>query len=330
MSPRNICITAVDGNTGFAIAELILTHADFSKKVDSVTGLAVNLKTQKVQELQNMGATVVPHVPGRLDDMASSLELMNCDTICIVPPAHVDKYEICVELVEVAKQAGIGNVCLLSSAGCDYADPKKQPRLREFIDLETLVLQTKGDANTPTGGSPCVIRAGFYAENLLLYAPQAKEEGVLPLPIGDSHKFAPVALGDVAHVAAHVLTGKGPHGLDDKHRGQLMIVTGPMLCAGNELATAASQAMGVEMQFKNISQAEAKRVLKAQSESDQSELDYLLEYYSLVREGKTNYISTTAFHDVTGEHPTEPVDFFKMYAGDMKPNSNKRAKKSHP
>lgn len=37
--------------------------------------------------------------------------------------------------------------------------------------------------------------AGFYAENLLLYAPQAKEEGILPLPIGESHKFAPVALG---------------------------------------------------------------------------------------------------------------------------------------
>lgn len=38
-------------------------------------------------------------------------------------------------------------------------------------------------------------RAGFYAENLLLYAPQAKEEGILPLPIGENHKFAPVVLG---------------------------------------------------------------------------------------------------------------------------------------
>jgi hypothetical protein len=37
--------------------------------------------------------------------------------------------------------------------------------------------------------------AGFYAENLLLYAPQAQSEGVLPLPIGKNHKFAPVALG---------------------------------------------------------------------------------------------------------------------------------------
>jgi hypothetical protein len=158
MSPRNVCITAVDGNTGFAIAELILTHADFSKKVDSVTGLAMDLKTQKAQELQSMGATVVPHVPGRLKDMAKSLKMMNCDTVCVVPPAHAEKYDICVELVEAAKQVGIPNVCLISSAGCDYADSKKQPRLREFIDLETLVMQTKGDTNTPTGGSPCVIR----------------------------------------------------------------------------------------------------------------------------------------------------------------------------
>ena len=69
-------------------------------------------------------------------------------------------------------------------------------------------------------------RPGFYAENLLLYAPQAQKEGVLPLPIGENHKFAPIALGDVAQVAAHVLSGKGKHGFNDKHRGQLIVLTG--------------------------------------------------------------------------------------------------------
>jgi len=59
--------------------------------------------------------------------------------------------------------------------------------------------------------------------------------------------------------------------------------------------------------------AEAKRVLKTQSDLDPSELQYLLQYYTLVREGKTNYISTTAFHDVTGQHPTELPEFFKQY-----------------
>ncbi|KAH8719836.1 Prestalk A differentiation protein A [Beauveria bassiana] len=296
--PRKVCVTAIDGQTGFAIAELILHHRDFSRKVEAVVGLTLDPDSEKAQELQGLGAQIVPHKPGRVRDMVKALQSTATPSAC--------------------------------SAGCDYATAEKQPRLREFIDLETLVLQSKGDASTPTGGSPCVIRAGFYAENLLLYKKQAKEESTLPLPIGENHKFAPVALGDVANVAAHVLTGSGKHGFDDRHRGQMMVVTGksrPMLCAGEELAAAASKALGGDMKFENISEAEAKRVLKSQGAIDPSEQQYLLEYYSLVKEGKTNYISTTAFHDVTGEHPTEPTEFFSFYEQETRPK--KVAKRNH-
>jgi len=155
---RKVCITAVDGHTGFAIAELILQHKEFSRKVDSVAGLAIAPKSEHAQELKSLGAIIVQHKPGRVRDMSITLEEMGCDTICLVPPAHHDKFDICVELVEAAKRAAIPNVLLISSAGCDYADTTKQPRLREFIDLESLVLQSKGAASTPTGGSPCVIR----------------------------------------------------------------------------------------------------------------------------------------------------------------------------
>ena len=58
-------------------------------------------------------------------------------------------------------------------------------------------------------------------------------------------------------VAAQVFSGKGKHGFDDKHRGQLMVVTGPTLATRSELATAASQALGMELQFEYISEAEA-------------------------------------------------------------------------
>src|ERR1700712_3975387 len=106
-----------------------------------------------------------------------------------------------------------------------------------------------------------------------------------------------------------------------------------MLAAGEELAEAARQALGKDIQFEDISEyvkicsqtfntdnmcrAEAKQVLHAQAPSDASEIQYLLEYYSLVKEGKTNYISTCAFHDITGQHLQEPVDFFKVYAGEF-------------
>jgi len=213
------------------------------------------------------------------------------------------------------------------SAGSDLADPKKQPRLREFIDLETLVLSTKGDPTTKLGNSPVVIRAGFYAENLLLYSPQAQKEGILPLPIGEQHSFAPVALGDVAQLAAHVLTGKGKNGFDDRHRGQLMVCTGPTLVTGDELATIASEALSVEMQFEDISEAEAKKVLHQQSHHDDSEKQYLLEYYSLVKEGKTNYISTTAFQYATNNNPQTIEDFFKVYSASFQPHEEHPTKK---
>jgi uncharacterized protein YbjT (DUF2867 family) len=77
-----------------------------------------------------------------------------------------------------------------------------------------------------------------------------------------SHLMAPVALGDVAQLAAHVLTGKGDSGFDDRHRGQLMVLTGPRLVTGTELASIAAKALSTNMEFEDISEAEAKKVLK--------------------------------------------------------------------
>jgi len=123
---------------------------------------------------------------------------------------------------------------------------------------------------------------------------------------------------------------------------------GPVLYSGSELAEVASNAIGSPIEFENISEyvshnqqscvgrpnrrhsratrAEAKRVLASQSDSDESEKQYILEYYRLVREGKTNYIATTAFRDVTGTQPTGAEDFFKMYAQELRPR--KKAKKN--
>jgi hypothetical protein len=155
---RNLCITAVDGNTGFAIAELILRQADFSTKVDWLTGLAIDPEAERAQKLSRLGATIIPHVPGRLRDMTSTLKDTGCDTICLVPPVHQNKLDICVELAEAAKEAGVPNVCLLSLAGYESADLLKTPRLREFDDLEALVMRSEGGDSTATVGSPCVIR----------------------------------------------------------------------------------------------------------------------------------------------------------------------------
>ncbi len=155
---RNLCITAVDGHTGFTIAELILTNNDFKKEIGSVTGLALHPDSEFAKELASLGVKIVPHRPGRVKDMAKTLRDSGADTLCLIPPAHDSKLDLTTELIEATKKANIPNVCFISSAGCDLAERDRQPRLREFIDLETRILSCKGDPTTSTGHSPVVIR----------------------------------------------------------------------------------------------------------------------------------------------------------------------------
>ncbi len=69
-----------------------------------------------------------------------------------------------------------------------------------------------------------------------------------------------------------------------------------------------------------VRQGGAKSILMPQTDVDEAETERIFEYYRLVREGKTNYIVTTAFHDVTGTHSTEPDDFFRMYSMELRPS----------
>ncbi|KAF8244922.1 NAD(P)-binding protein [Wilcoxina mikolae CBS 423.85] len=322
---RALIITCGEGQTGHLIADLLLTNEKFSSTIKSLHVATCNTEHEHIKSLSSGGASIIPVTPGDTEGLTKSLKDSGADTICIIPPSVKKKLEASKEMVEASKAAGIKNVVLISSAGCDMAEREKQPRLREFVDIENLVMKTKGEKDTETGHSPCIIRAGFYAENLLLYNKQAKDRGKLPLPMGPDHKFAPVALGDIALLAAHVLTSSGEHGLGDNVRGQLMTLTGPMMAAGNELAEAASQGLGTKMEYEDISEFNAKKLLQEAEISD-AEKEYLMEYYTLVREGKTNYISTNAFHDVTGAHPMEMTEFFKTYAEEFKPKKRKTKK----
>lgn len=54
--------------------------------------------------------------------------------------------------------ADVPNIVFLSAAGCDLAERDKQPRLREFVDLEALFMGAKGDASSRTGECPVIIR----------------------------------------------------------------------------------------------------------------------------------------------------------------------------
>jgi nucleoside-diphosphate-sugar epimerase len=155
---RNVVITSIGSHTGGQIAKLLLSDGHFKRKVSSVTGLTLYPEIDSVKEAADLGAKIVEHKPGNLDEVVATLKETGADAILLLPPGHKDSYNITLELIEATKKANIPNVCFISSAGCDLAERDKQPLLRSVIDLEAKVLEAKGDASTETGHSPVIIR----------------------------------------------------------------------------------------------------------------------------------------------------------------------------
>ena len=154
---RNLIITTGEGQTGHLIVELLLSDPQFSDKLKALHVTTFNPEHPHITEMADR-VSVIPAVPGKKDELVKSMKDANADTIMIIPPSVENKLEVTKEMIEATKEAGIPNVVLLSSAGCDLAERDTQPRLREFVDIETLVMQSKGDTETETGHSPCIIR----------------------------------------------------------------------------------------------------------------------------------------------------------------------------
>src|SRR4051812_396449 len=119
---RNICISAGDGNTAFTIAELILTDNNFKSKIDSLSVLSLHPESAKAKELQQMGAKIIPHHPGKQEELAQIMQESGCDTVCVIPPAHAKKVALTSELITATKKADIPNILFISSVGADLAE----------------------------------------------------------------------------------------------------------------------------------------------------------------------------------------------------------------
>jgi hypothetical protein len=81
--PRHIAISAADGHTGMAVAELLLRHDKFKGAVSSVTALTYS-DGAEAKQLEKLGAEVVTiEERGSLKGAMESI-----DTMLIIPPAR--------------------------------------------------------------------------------------------------------------------------------------------------------------------------------------------------------------------------------------------------
>lgn len=117
----------------------------------------MNASHPHCESLKEQGAEIVPMKHGAVAKTLTALKAAQINTLCLIPPAVDDKLVLAKEMLIVAKKAGINSIVLISSAGGEFATTE-QKRLKEFLDIEHLVMSAGSDPEFPSVISYCIIR----------------------------------------------------------------------------------------------------------------------------------------------------------------------------
>ncbi|KNE57197.1 hypothetical protein AMAG_18013 [Allomyces macrogynus ATCC 38327] len=228
--------------------------------------------------------------------------------LALVPPTTADKFEIANQWLQAATEAGVKNAVLLSWAGCN--DAANHPSLCKFCDLE------KAFNNASSIDNKAIVRAGFYAQNVLTYAKQIVHDHCLPAPTGDG-KWAPLD-AETLGKAMMIMLVESP--MRATFRGQTLTFTGTESMSAAGMAATLAKAMKTNVQFKNVTRDEAKALLKQSPAMSDAEIGALLDQYDLIQQGKMNFVSNDMEKVLDIKHPsleeviTRDMDKFKAMA----------------
>ena len=179
-------------------------------------------------------------------------------------------------LVDVARDAGVRRIVLLSGRGEDGA--------RRCEDI----LFASGIPAT-------VVRASWFTQNFTEGALRdAVFTGVLGMPAGDAREPF-IDVDDIADVAVEALTGDG-------HEGRLYEVTGPQLLTFTEIATVLSEVSGREITYVPMGFDDFHAAVASEQGSDVATL--LTELCREVFDGR-NESTADGVADVLGRRPRD-------------------------
>lgn len=148
------------------------------------------------------------------------------------PPAISRVKQTLNRLVDVARDAGVGHVVLLSVAGAES---------------NRLVPHHRVEQHLARAGVPhTILRPGFFADNLLSSYARDIEQGRLYVPAGDG-RVAFVDARDLGEVAAIVLTDP------DAHAGAAYHLTGPRAVTFSDVAAVLSARLGRPVRYEPAS-----------------------------------------------------------------------------
>lgn len=207
----------------------------------------------------SIGRRVVDHL---LAGGASNVRALTTDPARAALPAGVELVEGYLRRIETmpAALAGVDRMYLApapETVGAVVA-LAREAGVGHIVDLSGEPESwwgTVSDAVEASGVEWTHLWPGDFMENLTVWAPQVRTAGAVrePYPTATS---APIAMDDVAAVAATALLGTG-------HAGRAYSLTGPQALTRVELARQIGRALGREVPFVTVSRDEAVALLGA-------------------------------------------------------------------
>jgi uncharacterized protein YbjT (DUF2867 family) len=219
-------------------------------------------------------------LPAALDGVERAMLISSSD------PAM---FEVQANFIAAASKAHVAHVVKLSGIMPELDSPFRFARMHGEIERR---LEASGMAFTH-------LRAGEFMPAYFRQVPSIIAKGALFLPM-ENAKIASIDVGDIAEIAATVLTSSG-------HEGKIYPLTGPEALSMAEVAEKLSAATGRTIRYVNVAPEDAKNAQLAAGVPPYL-ADALAELFAERRKGKEAQVSPVA-HTLLGRRPTSFYEF---------------------
>jgi uncharacterized protein YbjT (DUF2867 family) len=273
----------VTGGTGLNGKELL--------RVLSANGVAVRALVRNPAKAEAIAA--LPNVEIVQGDMARpetlAAGLRGVDRAMLISSSDPIMLDVQTNFIDAARQAGVKHVVKLSGIMPELDSAFRFARMHGEIEKR---LEASGMAFTH-------LRAGEFMPAYFRQVPNITAKGAMFLPMEEA-RIASIDVGDIAEIAAKVLTGSG-------HEGKTYPLTGPEALTMTEVAEKLSAAAGKTIRYVNVP-PEAARQAQLAAGMPPYLADALFELFAERRNGKEAMVWPDA-QALLGRLPTSFDEF---------------------
>jgi uncharacterized protein YbjT (DUF2867 family) len=280
-----ILVTGATGLNGRALLHLL------SEGGIAARALVRNpAKAEAIAALPNV--EIVQGDMARPETLASALR--DIDRAMLISSSDPTMLEVQSNFIDAAGKAGVKHVVKLSGIMPELDSAFRFARMHGEIEKR---LEASGMAFTH-------LRAGEFMPAYFRQAPVIAARGAMFLPMEDA-RIASIDVGDIAEIAASVLTGSG-------HEGKTYPLTGPEALTMTQVAAKLSAATGKTIRYVNVAPEDARQAQLAAGMPPYL-ADALFELFAERRNGKEARVWPDA-EALLGRPPTSFDEFARRNA----------------